>query len=911
MNRIILMVVLMGSCFQVLWGQTELLEDRWRAVKRHSDSLVEEGDYVGAKEGWATLAGEAHAQGQTAIWIAGQAQIGTIMARYEGNLERASGYLDSIGSLIEFPFPDSATHREFLDVSLLAGFIAERLGDFPLALQWYERAAFLFFSSPTSPQELIPRIFGSAGNIYTRMGDYEAAELRLSYGFRWAIRERNPKEMVRFSSDLGILFEDSEQLPHARRTYEKVLPILDQVPSLDHGTYLLNYAITLDRLQQQEPTISHEGINGLLDTAEQQFKLARQVENSWRVYSKLGFLERVQGERKMETGQWEKAHTHFEQSLAWLYQGEPQGSRREFGKTLVPMAKNYRQQGQIEKALQTLQAALQHNLTHYSPSSMYDLPPKDSLYLENNLWESLWEMALCHEELFHQTDSISYLKRALDCHQLMYAIEQLMHQTYSRFGSKELLSADRHARTGHALELGWHMFQITQEQSYIEQAFLAAEQGKANVLLEKWQDRGYVERGIISGDWVQKMEPGERKQQKAWLKEVQKSLRDNGQVLVEYWLAEEELFIFVVDSTRIQLLKQQLEAPLADHVLSFRTTIQAMNRSLDLTQRPSTLNDFAQRAHSWYQLLIEPVEKAGFKDLKRWVVVPDGALFLLPFSTLISRLPDGRSDFDLTYLPYAFSSSYSARFFHLNSQPSSLLHPTTYLGVAPQTFHRLPALHGSEAFVESWQTALGGEVLTGNEASRSQIFREAPESSLLVFFTHAKAQLASDQLKSEPVLYLSGTDSVSMDDLAHPDVQLQAELALLLACETQVGRIAPGEGMAGLGESFFLAGCQSTIATYWSTSSQETQEMGNYLMEFLSAGWPKDLSLLKAQEKFRAQRSALHYSASPFYWGSMSLSGNPLPLRLNQGKDHSWSWYGLGLVIGLVLLWLGWRIRKD
>ena len=102
------------------------------------------------------------------------------------------------------------------------------------------------------------------------------------------------------------------------------------------------------------------------------------------------------------------------------------------------------------------------------------------------------------------------------------------------------------------------------------------------------------------------------------------------------------------------------------------------------------------------------------------------------------------------------------------------------------------------------------------------------------------------------------------------NLKLQAELVVLSACQTALGKDMAGEGLIGLTRGFVYAGVPRVVASLWRIDDRVTAElMQNFYSAMLTRGRRPAAALRAAQ---LAMWKTTGWE-SPYYWAAFTLQG--------------------------------------
>ena len=170
-------------------------------------------------------------------------------------------------------------------------------------------------------------------------------------------------------------------------------------------------------------------------------------------------------------------------------------------------------------------------------------------------------------------------------------------------------------------------------------------------------------------------------------------------------------------------------------------------------------------------------------------------------------------------------------------------------------------------------------IVAGAEATEDRV-KKLPLSGykILHFATHS---LLDEMVASRSALVLSADAASGEDGFLQAreiyNLELNADLVVLSACQTAGGKMEKGEGIQGLSRAFFCSGSRSVVASLWNVNDESTSYFMKTFYGFLTDGKTKQEGLRLT--KIRMCRSD---DWRPYHWAAFVLIGEgdaAVPLR--------------------------------
>ncbi len=786
--------------------------------------------------------------------------------------------------------------------------------DFNRASQYYEKALAIFDDRLGEAAPMVARyVLLPLGNLKTKLGDEQSAEMYLQKAKSICIAHRDNSMAAAAYSDLGILYQSMGRFDRAIAILEEGLA-LTGLPTFRRGLLEGNLASVYNLLGQPERALDYAR------SSRRSFARDTLRTDSDSPRIKLAGVDRMIGEIYTQTGQWPQARRHFQQAETLLLRIVPSGKLRLLSKLYTAWGQLALRAGDCRGAIDYYNRALGALLDDFDPAHYRDNPETRQLFPDIAIGEALAGKADALTAHFEKNGATADLQAALDCHDLIFAVEKRLRRSYHYDSSKLFNLEESRARSEKGIALALQLAEHTGEDHYRRQAFTFAERSKSILLLEAF----VRDNAALAADIPQHLRDEERalqaeiaRKEKALfdaqasghaelnpLREELFALRKKytefifrleakyeayynlrykfdpvspeqvgaflapDQTLIEYFTGSEQIFVFVIQQDLFEIIALPRNFPLNEWVVQLRSDIEQFQ--FPGVDRQVLCQQYSERAYRLYEKLVAPLAELPLTE--RLLIIPSGVLGYLPFDALLIRPANTCRFRDYPYLirEHTIAYGYSAT---LQAELTTRQYATTgFLGVAPRFDGQggFGQLRDNRESLKRVRRQHGGKVLLG-PAARSEAFLDlAGRYQVLQLATHAQANTESGDFS---FIVFQGSDG-QYDSLFVKDIyllDLAAELVVLSACETAVGSVFESEGIISLARAFLYAGARSLVTSFWSINEGANLPVVERFYTYWEAGSPKDVALKKAKLKQLSESDRL--LAHPVYWAALSAIG--------------------------------------
>lgn len=788
-----------------------------------------------------------------------------------GDYQRSLDYYKQALPIYRAIADNSGIARTFNDM----GAVYEPLGEYQRSLDHYNQALSFWRKANNANGEATT--LNNIGLIYDTLGEYDRSLDYYNRALPLYEAAENKTGIARVRNNIGLYYDASDKQEQALESYNLALALWQELGDIrGQATTLNNIGFSYAKLQR---------LNTALDSYNQALPLWQElgdIRGEAATLSNIGFVY-------ANLGQFNQALNYYNQALDIR---EQIGDRAKQALTLYRVAQTERNKGNLDEAVSQIETAL---------DIIEDLRVNvTSQDLRTSFFASKQEYYEFYIDLLMQLHK-TRPKQRYDARAL---------QARERASARSLLDILSYATTD--IRSGIDP-QLLQRQNQLQQKFAALEKRRIQIFSGqhtaeqakgiKQEIENLIEEYRALQANIQATSPryaALTQPQPLTVKEIQKKVLDKDTLLLSYSLGEERSYLWAVTSRDLKSYELPGREAIENAARRFRNSIIAPTQRIR-QQRA------IQAADRLYEMILAPV--ADQLEDKRLLILGDGALQYVPFAALPARATVESNGYvplvvehEIVTLPSASTMGILRRevgdrppasktlavladpvFGQNDDRLNSSTRENTW-SLAPELersaresgvfFDRLPFTQQEAeqilALVPTAQRRYGSGFSANRDFATSN---QLSEYRILHFATHGLLNSQNPELSG---LVLSLVDEVGnpqngflrLHDIFN--LNLPAELVVLSACETGLGKEIRGEGLVGLTRGFMYAGAARIVVSLWSVDDRATSLlMVDFYQQMLEKGLSPAAALRQAQIQMWKQQEW----KIPYYWAAFTLQG--------------------------------------
>ena len=288
-----------------------------------------------------------------------------------------------------------------------------------------------------------------------------------------------------------------------------------------------------------------------------------------------------------------------------------------------------------------------------------------------------------------------------------------------------------------------------------------------------------------------------------------------------------------------------------------------------------------ERLHLLFKMIMSPIFDRI--DGPEVLIVPEGRLFLIPFSALQDS--SGRYFSEIVRIRLTPSLTTLKL---IQDSPADYHYQTGALIVGDPKVGRVNfngkvvkfcSLPKAREEAQMVSALLGVRCLVGEQATKEEVLRRIKDVSLVHIAAHGDAERGEILLApNSSVIGVPLKDDVVLTVKQIAEVGVRAKLVVLSCCHSARGKILKAEGVVGIARAFLGSGARSVLMSLWAVDDEATKAFMNIFYRCL------------IREKMSASE-ALHHTINKTrespeykdfkYWAPFVLLGDDVKVALN------------------------------
>lgn len=512
----------------------------------------------------------------------------------------------------------------------------------------------------------------------------------------------------------------------------------------------------------------------------------------------------------------------------------------------------------------------------------YALDEESALYWSETITDIFFRAIDVQYELYQETGAVRHIKRAINLLQNSKATALFRSSSFAQGGDignvpEHIFDREHELRSA-----------LSQAEVLMNRNMTAGAEGEE---ISNARD-AYLKASIALSEFLDDLRYDYPEYYSIRYRPIEFSLDDirayagESKTIIEYAVNESgsQAFIVAINSDDILFEKVDLQDDFFEKLVDYRN----MLSSAALVRR-TPMQNFKVLSREFYNQLIKPV--AENMDIREeLVILPDAALHILPFETLLTAESESSalSEQPFLLIDHAIKYHYSTSLLLLTERSPGIkekmtagifapVFQETQLALSDRTGEQqlpISSLPHSEVEAEKVAELLHGKGLNvtsmlnqyasipqGNEGFNYDILHLATHGYFNSEFPSLSALAFLNSETGEPELLYSGQVF---------NMNINSDLVVLSGCDTGFGQIRRAEGILSLNRAFLAAGANNILYTLWQISDQHTVT----LMENFYSGVVAGLSYEQALRDAKLAMLDDEVSSLPMYWAAFMLLGS-------------------------------------